>query len=198
MAGPSPAWNRNTPEKFWANVEIKGPDDCWPWKLSLDNGGYGHVGWQGKIVKTHRVAYELHHKIKLPRYRLGDPKARLVLHSCDYRSCCNPHHLWLGTHKQNRVDCVAKGRDNAARGNRNGSRTHPERLTRGDANPSRSQPEKLKRGSQHHNAFLNERQVRRIRERLAAGHARSVIARTYGVTTAVIWKIAVRRTWTHI
>lgn len=147
-------------------------------------------------MPAHRLAYQLHHKITLPRTQ-SSKTAPLVLHHCDNRRCCNPAHLWRGTHWDNRWDCVTKGRDNAARGDRNGSRLYPERLKRGDENVARMHPE-LFQGSRHHNAFLNERQVRRIRDRLAKGARVSKLARDYGVTMAVIWKIKMRRTWRHI
>lgn len=155
------------------------------------------VGWHGKTMRAHKLAYQLHNGIILPRER-PHKSAILVMHSCDNRPCCNPAHLSLGTHLDNRLDCVAKGRDNAATGDRNGSRLHPELLTRGDANPSRSQPEKLKRGGEHPLAQLNETQVLEIRRRSALGEGNMSIAKDFGVRGAVIWKIKTRYTWRHI
>ena len=44
-----------------------------------------------------------------------------VLHKCDNPGCCNPGHLFLGTHAANMADKVAKGRQARVTGNRNGS-----------------------------------------------------------------------------
>lgn len=33
-----------------------------------------------------------------------------VCHTCDDNVCGNPLHLWQGTHSQNMLDCVSKGR----------------------------------------------------------------------------------------
>ena len=35
---------------------------------------------------------------------------RFVLHKCDNRPCCNPHHLFLGSMRANQLDAYAKGR----------------------------------------------------------------------------------------
>ena len=47
------------------------------------------------------------------------PSKMQVLHRCDVMRCCNPAHLFLGTHQDNMRDKMAKGRQ--ARGSRSGS-----------------------------------------------------------------------------
>lgn len=53
------------------------------------------------MVKANRQAY---------RIAFGDPGELHVLHHCDNPSCCNPSHLFLGTHQDNMKDMVAKQR----------------------------------------------------------------------------------------
>jgi len=113
------------------------------------------------------MAYQLHHRVMLPRLtRTGERKdAITVRHTCDNRICCNPAHLWLGTYRDNRLDCAAKDRTNSPRGDNNGARLHPERVTR---------------GSRHYNSKLTEQDVVAIRSRIGATEAE--LAREFSIT----------------
>ena len=77
-------------DRFWNNVDVGEPDECWPWKLSRRLDGYGQVGMlidgDNRILKAHKVAWELHNKTQLPRNTRAS-------HSCDNPECCNPHHV---------------------------------------------------------------------------------------------------------
>ncbi len=39
----------------------------------------------------------------------------LVLHKCDYKPCCNPNHLYLGSHEQNMTDTLARSNERRGR-----------------------------------------------------------------------------------
>lgn len=73
--------------------------------------GYGATSPKGKYKLVHRVAWEVANG--------PIPKGMFVLHRCDVRTCINPDHLFLGTHKDNMRDMQQKRR--AAAGDRNGS-----------------------------------------------------------------------------
>lgn len=88
--------------EFWSHVDIKEPHECWLWKSKLSDKGYGRVRLEGHKKRAHRVAYELH-------YQTIDPELD-VLHHCDTPACCNPHHLFQGTHQDNMTDRRLKGR----------------------------------------------------------------------------------------
>ena len=107
-------WNKGkgtSPEqKFWAKV-VK-TQNCWNWIGETRFGGYGYLYLGNhKYIRVHRFSYKLH-KGKIPT-------GLLVCHSCDNRICVNPDHLWLGTHKDNAIDKMKKGRQVIPKGEKN-------------------------------------------------------------------------------
>jgi hypothetical protein len=74
---------------------------CWEWMGFIRPSGYGQVH-QNKLA--HRVSWELHNG--------PIPNGVLVLHKCDNKSCVNPDHLFLGSHRDNTQDMMSKGRGN--------------------------------------------------------------------------------------
>lgn len=106
--GPKP---KPLAKRFWSKVDKSaGPDGCWTWTASTIPQGYGQI-WSKEAqrpVRAHRVAWEL---VKGPI-----PDGLNVLHDCDNPPCCNPSHFFLGTHKDNAADKVAKGRQTQGEG----------------------------------------------------------------------------------
>lgn len=101
---------RQTPESFWARVNVCGPDECWEWQGCCNNTGYGTVGWHGTNYTAHRVAAWLEGLVDDPAAPAKKTDPGHVLHSCDNRPCCNPGHFFLGTYGDNQIDAYAKGR----------------------------------------------------------------------------------------
>jgi hypothetical protein len=83
------------------------PGACWPWLAARDQDGYGLFKLHSKMVKAHRVAFQLTNG--------PVPPGLLVLHRCDTPSCCNAAHLFAGTHQDNMDDMALKGRGGIAR-----------------------------------------------------------------------------------
>jgi len=96
---------RDLSERFWEKVDVRGPDECWPWKAGKDKKGYGRfVVRFGKWMLAHRLAYEL---------TVGPiPDGKDVCHSCDSPGCCNKAHHFIGTHIDNNADAFNKARKN--------------------------------------------------------------------------------------
>lgn len=98
----------NSAERFWAKVEIRGDDDCWPWIASIGTWGYGSFWIEDKNVNASNFAWRLVH---------GElPAGHLVRHTCDWPRCCNPCHLINGTQAQNLEDARSRGRQRYLRG----------------------------------------------------------------------------------
>lgn len=94
-----------TIQKFWSKVERGAADKCWHWTAGLTKWGYGQTTIAYKSYRAHRLAWAFHNGQPVP-------DGMSVCHSCDNPACCNPHHLWIGTIKDNTLDMVKKGRGN--------------------------------------------------------------------------------------
>ena len=98
---------KNAIDGFWALIERKSDDECWPWNGSTHNGygtfsllvdGVGRRNW-----RAHRLAHFL---------ATGE-FPQVVMHMCDNPPCCNPSHLRGGTQADNVRDMNIKGRATA-------------------------------------------------------------------------------------
>lgn len=90
-------------ERLWLRIDVRGPDDCWPWKgHSNDREGRGRLLRNGHRILASRAAYE---EAKGPI-----PPGLLICHACDNPPCCNPAHLFIGTHSDNLCDAYDKRR----------------------------------------------------------------------------------------
>jgi hypothetical protein len=101
----------NTPEVLWSKVDKRGENDCWNWLGYKGESGYGRVQINDWSYYAHRVIYDLSNPgvitWKVPK---ETDENGFLLHTCDNPSCCNPKHLWVGTHADNMADKAKKGR----------------------------------------------------------------------------------------
>jgi hypothetical protein len=101
----------NTPEVLWSKVNKRGEDECWEWLGYINQDGYGRTWINDVGYYAHRVIYNLAYPNTIT---LSAPKSSsdvgFLLHTCDNPACCNPKHLFVGTHLDNMLDKVAKNR----------------------------------------------------------------------------------------
>lgn len=182
------------------------PKGCWIWLGSTNPAGYGQFWVSPKAEMAHRVSFSIHKQVI--------PSGKIVCHHCDNPSCVNPDHLFMGTHLDNVMDKIKKGRHNPATGDRSGARKHPERMARwhnngphmhpermarGDSNGARKYPERLTRGVNHHSARVTPDEVVAIRISVASGaETYASMAGKYGVSNVAVRKIVQRRSWKHV
>lgn len=89
--------------RFWRGVAIGAPGECWKWLAAKKDGtGYGRISSGARHALAHRYSWELH---------FGPiPEGMKVCHRCDNPQCVNPGHLFLGSQKDNKRDCMEKHR----------------------------------------------------------------------------------------
>lgn len=90
--------------RFWSLVDVRSPDECWPWLADKNprRGNYGRFWLKRIAYRANRMAYWLHYGI--------DPAANDACHKCDNPPCCNPSHLFKGTRAINLADMTHKHR----------------------------------------------------------------------------------------
>lgn len=147
--------------------------------------GYGTVG---RHLRAHRAAW-------IWSRRRPIPDGIDVRHLCHNPSCVNPIHLEEGTRLANMADMIRAGR--SARGDRNGSVKHPERLARGDSHPARRRPDYLRRGAAHHNAKLTDWQAAELVRRWKAGARLPQLAADYAISLGQARRIAYGKSRKH-
>ena len=69
--------------------------DCWTWKASKTQQGYGMFSYQGKSIPAHRFSY-LYHKGEIPLNHI-------VHQTCQNNGCVNPEHLITCTKSESRL-----------------------------------------------------------------------------------------------
>jgi hypothetical protein len=199
-------------QRFWSRVRRQEGDGCWLWIAGTVSSGYGAIVVGGRQAAAHRVSWVIANgPITDGLWVLHDCDARYSVDDTSYRACVRPSHLFLGTHRDNVVDAVKKGRsafgdrngthlhpESVARGERQGWHTHPESRLRGDRNWTRQHPERLQRGGNSPLAVLTEQQVSDIRARHVYGSRKfgaKALAKEYGVWPSTVERIVRGETW---
>jgi hypothetical protein len=97
-----------TEERLARHLEQQ-PNGCIVWTGASDRSGYGIITVAPDFSPPRRTW--LAHRVSWTLSNGPIPDGLVVCHRCDNPPCCNPEHLFVGTHKQNSEDMVAKGRN---------------------------------------------------------------------------------------
>lgn len=171
--------NEKDRARFWSKVNKDGPivieslGACWVWR----NGkvtNYGSFSINDRNISAHRISWCEH---------FGEiPPSILVCHKCDNRPCCNPHHLFLGTHLDNMADSIKKGRSV----HQNGGYKPPANF--------------IRIGVRNNKARLDDEKVRFIRNaHFEKGWSYRRLAQHFKVQSQyTIYQVIHRKTWKHV
>lgn len=152
-----------TAEGFWKRVDIKTESECWPWLKYVNDSGYGVTRTsKNKAVRASHIAYELTYG--------PIPEGLFVCHHCDNPICCNPAHLFLGTHSDNMHDMDNKGH-----------RVNSPQY-----------------GEKHGMSKLTADAVREIRSLANSGMSYAEIGRRFNISDVHAGRIATRVSWNHV
>lgn len=150
------------------NFNFLAPKDknsgCWLWVGCLDNNGYGRLSRCDRVLYAHRMSYL--------KYNGEIPQNMEVCHRCDVKRCCNPDHLFLGTHSDNIKDMYSKGKGNT------GGYTLP-----------------AFEGSKNPNAKLKEEDIDRIKDLFDEGYRQKYIAEMFNITQGHVSSIINNKKW---
>jgi hypothetical protein len=169
MAKPTPQLTDKDTARFWAKVDVLGPNECWLWTACRDKNGYGYFAIGGINYRAPRVAMAIDARYPLNLH---------ACHSCDTPHCVNPSHLFAGTNAENRADAVDKGR-----------------MATGDRNGSHTKPHLRPRGNKHGNSMLSESDIPLIR---SDTRIYKDIAASFGVSLSTIEAVKNGRNWGHV
>jgi len=90
-------------DRFLSLVNTTTEHECHEWKGSRSPGGYGRFRVGRKTVLANRWLLGHLRGVSLT-------EDELALHHCDNPPCCNPRHLYIGTHTDNMQDAVKRDR----------------------------------------------------------------------------------------
>lgn len=189
------SFSARTVDKFWSQVLKGGVAKCWQWQAAFNSKGYGRFHAEGKSEFAHRYSV-----------RLGGrdiPCGMEVDHQCGVRSCVNPDHLRVVTHRENllsgplgrlvrRTHCT-NGHEFSAENTGWRKRKRRSGQVRYCRICDRQRQFKayvpVAHGSRRRRAKLTRAEAERIRECLADGMSHSEIAPLFDISVGTVSRV---------
>lgn len=100
-------------ERFLQRLHVGADQECWEWQGQRRPLGHGRFNFQNRTVPAHVFAWVLQFGawpapvVKLP-WSWEQPF--IGCHHCDNPPCCNPWHIYPGTHQDNLDDVERRDR----------------------------------------------------------------------------------------
>ena len=156
-------------ESFEVRVPNRPDEGCWDWIGAVQHTAHGDYGYYraGKGGPRYNATH-------LSLLFLADtvvPPGKQANHHCDRPICVRPDHLYVGDHRENMADAVARRR----------------MLGNGGL-----------RGETIGTSRLTDAQVIEMRARYQAGERQVALAAAYGLTQANVSLIVRGETWKHL
>lgn len=95
--------------RFEEKLSYEPNTGCWIW-AGAGTQRYGSFHFPNYPVKHSKDMVSAHKSALFLYDGVVVERPLEILHSCDNGFCCNPSHLSVGTHTDNMVDMVSKGR----------------------------------------------------------------------------------------
>jgi len=156
-------------ERFWAKVDVRGPDDCWPWMGSTRPCGKNWPRGHGMIQRREGVNSKIYaHRAVMILTQGPIPEGKQVNHICPggpNPQCCNPKHLEYGDQFSNMQKMTADGHNHFSN------------------NPFH--------GEKHGMCKCSDEMARQIASRLTGKYGEvAAISRELHVPYTIVWNIA--------
>lgn len=90
-------------ERYWAKVDKRGPDECWPWLGNLSGLGYGQI-YPGPDRAKRPADTILAHHVAMELAGVEVPPGMVRDHMCKRRDCQNPAHIRVVTQYVNTTE----------------------------------------------------------------------------------------------
>lgn len=217
MTPDDPRITETVKARFWAKVDMREPNECWPWMGGKMRHGYGEI-WICHGIKHFKATH-----LSLLLARLSRPSLSLcACHHCHNPECVNPRHLYWGTRAQNTRDMVVARRcrwklsaeeveqirEAAAKGETHRSiarrynvvhSTVSSIVSGRDWGDGTFVPPGTPKGEAHPRARLSAAAVQEIRRAWSSGQERQVdLANRFGIKQVTVSAIVRGRLWKHL